>query len=728
MKLIFLEIRSTMLMIGLIISVQNFCQSIYPPKVQSPNAASLGTFGEIPVNMFTGSPDISIPIHTISYGRINVPIKLRYHSASVKPAQQPGWVGSGWNLESIGTISRQVRGGLDEFYISSSTGNATIPASGFYYPFPGQTSTPGSEYANLPNWNTQSQLAFDFTAHPNLFFQDVQADEFSFNVMGHSGKFYYSGNAKGWEVISDENIKVELTDFYDPLEIITAIKQFNIPYNNGALSHSPDQPRAFGGFKISVPDGTKYFFGGKSSNTPDAVEFSCPRRSINPYVRPVFTANTWLLKKIVDADNNEINFSYTRQYPTCNLFLGFYVLNASCAQNNISTSAYSYSGGYGVQLVGSSATYSSDYVNGEKRQGLFQWPMYISSIQSPNETISFTMSNAVCRRYTNDQLIYIDVSNHTTNDVDNSVLGVPAELNKLQWPQLDKIIIKDNMHNSNGVNNYNPNIIRQYQFNYSSSSAQRLTLASLQLLDKENTPIGQYAFNYNGGPGMDLNTTSQGINIYADGNFSDHWGFFNNTDIAFATSSALFSRRQANQFVVTAGLLHKITYPTGGYTTLSWESNDYSRVVAVNRQAPYVNSFGYGGGCRIFEIKSFTAGGTPAIQKKYYYKKNYTAGVNVNSLESSGVLNGTPQYAFSLMNRTGVLGAAISNLLVTAFNGVGNYSYTGQGSPIGYDEVVEVNADGSYTKNIFTNYDTDINGVSHWDHSPIRLFRMESFG
>ena len=421
-------------------------------------------------------------------------------------------------------------------------------------------------------------------------------------------------------------------------------------------------PGAFGGFKITVPDGTKYFFGGKSSNTPDAVEFSCPRRSINPYTRAVFTANTWLLKKIVDADNNEINFSYTRQYPTCNLFLGFYELNASCAQNNISTSAYAYSGGYGVQLVGSSGTYSSDYVNGEKRQGLFQWPMYISSIQSPNETMSFIMSNAVCRRYTNDQLIYIDVSNHTTNDVDNSVLGVPADLNKLQWPQLDKLIIKDNMYNSNGVNNYNPNIIRQYQFNYSSSPAQRLTLASLQLLDKENTLICQYAFNYNGGPGMDLNTTSMGVNIYADGNFSDHWGFFNSTDIAFATSSALFNRRQANQLVVTAGLLNKITYPTGGYTTLSWESNDYSRVVAVNRQAPYVNSFGYGGGCRIFEIKSFTASGTPAIQKKYYYKKNYTSGANVTTLESSGVLNGTPQYAFSLMNRTGVLGAAISNL------------------------------------------------------------------
>src|SRR4029079_11571256 len=152
------RLKGNVLLLVSTISINSFSQSLYPPKVESPNVASLGKFGEVPVNMFTGMPDISIPIHTMSYGRINVPITIRYHAASVKPAQQPGWVGSGWDLESIGTISRQVRGGLDEFYISSSTGNATHPLSGFYYPFPGQTATPGCEYANLPNWNSPGQL------------------------------------------------------------------------------------------------------------------------------------------------------------------------------------------------------------------------------------------------------------------------------------------------------------------------------------------------------------------------------------------------------------------------------------------------------------------------------------------------------------------------------------------------------------------------------------------
>src|SRR6185503_8976346 len=401
---------------------------------------------------------------------------------------------------------------------------------GFYYPFPGQTATPGCEYANLPNWNSPGQLAFDFMANPNLFFQDVEADEFSFSVMGHSGKFYYSGTSKGWEVVSDENIKVELTGFYLPGEIINAIRQFNIPDNNSTLTISPDQPRSFGGFIITVPDGTRYFFGGKNNDIPDAVEFSCPRTTINPYIRPVFTANTWLLKKIVDAENSEINFSYVRQYPTCNLFLGFYQLNGACFQNSIAIQAFAFMGGYSIVPFGSASGSNIDYVNAEKRSGVFQWPMYLASIGSPNEAITFSISNAVCRRYTNDQLSYIDVNNHTTNDIDNSVLGLnwPANLEKLQWAKLDKITVTDRMHNSSGINNHNPNIIRQFQFNFSNSLSQRLTLNSLQLLDKDNNPVGQYTFNYNVGAGFDLNTTSLGVNIYADANYTDHWGFFNN--------------------------------------------------------------------------------------------------------------------------------------------------------------------------------------------------------
>jgi hypothetical protein len=99
--------------------LNHFCsisQTQQAPKIQSPNAATLGMFGDIPLSLYTGAPNISIPIHTLTYGKIQVPIALRYHPSSVRPAQQPGWVGLGWDLQCTGSISRKVRGHPDEEY------------------------------------------------------------------------------------------------------------------------------------------------------------------------------------------------------------------------------------------------------------------------------------------------------------------------------------------------------------------------------------------------------------------------------------------------------------------------------------------------------------------------------------------------------------------------------------------------------------------------------------
>lgn len=54
-------------------------------SVPSPEAANLGTYGSVPVSLFTGIPDISVPIHEMRVGSMTFPVSLRYHLASVKP-------------------------------------------------------------------------------------------------------------------------------------------------------------------------------------------------------------------------------------------------------------------------------------------------------------------------------------------------------------------------------------------------------------------------------------------------------------------------------------------------------------------------------------------------------------------------------------------------------------------------------------------------------------------
>jgi len=52
-------------------------QSIEVPKnIQSPNAASLGRYGDLPVSLFTGSPIISIPLHSMNERGVQLNIFL----------------------------------------------------------------------------------------------------------------------------------------------------------------------------------------------------------------------------------------------------------------------------------------------------------------------------------------------------------------------------------------------------------------------------------------------------------------------------------------------------------------------------------------------------------------------------------------------------------------------------------------------------------------------------
>lgn len=107
-------------------------------------------------------------------------------------------------------------------------------------------------------------------------------------------------------------------------------------------------------------------------------------------------------------------------------------------------------------------------------------------------------------------------------------------------------------------------------------------------------------------------------------------------------------------------------------------------------------------------------------QKKYYYVKNYdnVTRLNLSNLPSSGVLNGTPQYDFSITNRPTAYNTTTVSLSLRNYNSLTNFGYS-NGSHIGYDEVVEVNKDDSYKKYYFTNFGTDLNGISHYDQPPL---------
>lgn len=86
------------------------------PKItpKSPNVAALEKFGQYPVSLYTGLPTIEIPIFEIKVGNLTIPIKLTYHAGGNKVSDNASWVGMGWSMTGLYSISRTIRGRADE--------------------------------------------------------------------------------------------------------------------------------------------------------------------------------------------------------------------------------------------------------------------------------------------------------------------------------------------------------------------------------------------------------------------------------------------------------------------------------------------------------------------------------------------------------------------------------------------------------------------------------------
>lgn len=659
------------------------------PDVKSPNVSNFETYGNVPVNLFTGTPNISVPIYTLQSGSIQVPINLSYHPSNVKPAVQPGWVGFGWSLNPGGVITRKVNGTRDEHYVSLGGNHALYPS---YYPFPSPHNgiESGSEIINnSSSWDSENTLKNHIIPGNNSTIYDYMADEFNFSFNGYSGKFIYSGPTKGWQIISDQKIKVELleSEFLDPYDIYPIIRKY-IPFSNrNVLSRDQDQSRYFRGFRITTPDGTVYEFGGVNG-----VELSSPYA----YKFGAYEIDTWLLTKITDINNNIVEFNYKRTYPTCNL--GF---SASA-----SSGAYSYS----IPGTGGS-NFSFTTANINELYGNYQWPLYLEKISSSTTDVLFSSNTSNGLVYTRPDIPQnrtgqLRKPNSVQYDTD-SFYHVNDDTENIQWEQLNTIEVKDK-----SKNDYPIKMI--HEFTYSNNSNKRLTLESYEKSGANDDSRSRYEFEYN-----EMNAYD---GITCDGNYSDHWGYFNGQNANNSTVASVNSKKNVNPGYLLKGLLEKITYPTGGFTIFEWEPHDYSQVVSPNRQQLESTS-GTAGGVRIQKIKSYLEGSSlasPSQTKNYYYKKNYRNNVNLSSLNSCGILNVIPQYSFVFTNRPNNVPQFPGNSYyeLASFNSITSYGYTGQGSHIGYDEVTEENMNGSYTKHYFTSYGEDKNGKFHFDRPP----------
>ncbi|MEM6767985.1 MAG: RHS repeat domain-containing protein [Bacteroidota bacterium] len=245
-------------------------QLMHDVVLPAPNPASLGKYLDIPVSHFTGVPNISIPIYTVTEGPLSLPISLSYHSSGIKVAETASWVGLGWNLSAGGMITRTVQGlpddHLDGFFRNShllTEANLDIGDN----PILIGESSDGSEKREVWKRFSEGRL-------------DGEADIFSFSVPGYSGKFHF-----------DQGNEIKF-----------------VPKQDVDITWELDGSQGFTSFTLTVPDGTRYIFGEHLSKT--AKEST---KTIDVAEIDVFPT-TWYLLRVETPDKKyHIDLEYVNE-------------------------------------------------------------------------------------------------------------------------------------------------------------------------------------------------------------------------------------------------------------------------------------------------------------------------------------------------------------------------------------------------------------------------------
>lgn len=184
-------------------------------QIATPNVASFNKYIDYPVSIYNGTPDVSIPIHTLKDGAIELPIVLRYNTSGIKVSEEASWVGLGWNLNVGGVITQNVVGSPDQLdknysaFVSDWGEELVIPHDGYF----------DKGYTKLFYYKSLYQKTKGFLndmqsqSHTRELGK-INPDVFYFSYPGNSGKFVFDYKNDSIHVLSRKNdIKIIFDSF-----------------------------------------------------------------------------------------------------------------------------------------------------------------------------------------------------------------------------------------------------------------------------------------------------------------------------------------------------------------------------------------------------------------------------------------------------------------------------------------------------------------------------------
>ncbi|WP_298303787.1 RHS repeat domain-containing protein [Flavobacterium sp.] len=654
-------------------------QSIKTPEtLPTPNATSLGKYGDVPVSFYSGKANVTIPILSINENGIPLDITLDYDTGGVRVAELPSWVGQNWSLNAGGVIVRTMKGmAVDELKYEAPWPTVTAQEGYFYK----------RTILNVSNWSDVNYLN-DINDDIDIR-HDYEPDIFTFNFMGITGKFFLSHDGT-WKVQSDKNIKVEI----NMADNVLALGRTTHCQN---CSNNLQPPKVIGKITLTDDSGNKYIFG----NNPNAIEYS--NDDFFDYTRSLNRANAWYLTSVYDRYNNLVySFTYERGEYIPSFYLsafnrvyysqgngGLFNLDPDCqgSESNLTSLTKLLNGGLTMPVYLKNITSKHGYnISFDRSQSNYKYytPQDEGNLldNRMQEWYHYRNSLLASTGLNTSQYFTYDfyLLTHDINDLQydlSTVTGYGTQflLDKTKMYKLDKINVQ-----------IGSNTLKEINLLRNGVTTERLNLYGVEIKNGSNPSTSTYNFEYNNFNQLP-NYISKAI---------DHWGYYKGTSFNYFTLGSNmdlhYNTRNPDPTYLQIGSLKKIIYPTKGYTEFEYEPHTYSNF--INDNLAIQNESNIAGGLRVKKITNFD--GLNANIKTYKYTESFSSNI------SSGILALKNKYYYTNWETTTAQGQhyredrfSLNNLMHLS-----NFS----GSHIGYSKVYEVEQMNGYKEYNYTDY------------------------
>ena len=666
-------------------------QQSEPVNVPTPNAASLGRYGDIPVSYYTGNPCISVPIHTADVRGVQMPITLDYDASGVQMNALPGWTGHNWTLNAGGVITRKINGNPDEYRLTAEEKDKYRAKAWRNYDCYFKC------YSVLPIYLRENIANLD---NDLLYLtRDFEPDVFYFNFMGKTGRFFL-GNDGQWKVYSEYNIDV----LYNVADTINGLM---LPFiEDFPSSDAKDkQPKTIAGFKLRDDDGNVYVFGYET----DAIEYKTNMFSQSELEKiESWKATSWYLTDVYDRYGNKLyELSYRRGY-----FLPqFYRVEYAEIRSGHTNWGWH-------DVSGQNASYNSLEF---PFCGELDAPVYLENIKCANgQEIHFSVgpsdinmrevywdltgpqgSGGYLYGYFSEgrtirMFYYLEADNSLVSGCQYRQSNIPIQpgdfmdlLHRTRHMRLISMTISPaaDIYESTAANEIS------YHFNYDYTSRMHLVSVSRSHWGQTGQYVhdATYSFRY-----KDYDKLPSGYLTKA----SDSWGYYNGKtyNLGNGTNFANFHQEKAcDTILVKYGALSEIEYPTGGVSKFDYEVNRYSKCVTPDRQS-LASSEGFGGGLRIRRITEYEDTTCSTILKSREFDYNVPG-----TQTSSGQLFAQPVHYWPNWRAHAMDGS--SNIELSTFRNTSILPLSNSFGPsVGYTWVTERFNDGSYNVYRYTNF------------------------